>query len=40
VPELKLAYNNCTTTGGNTTATATIDFKVTTPLNGWQVTTE
>ena len=42
VPDLKAQYNNstATTTGGTTTATATIDFKVTTPLNGWQMTTE
>ena len=39
VPDLKLAYNrgSTTTTGGNTTNTTTINYRVTTPLNGWNI---
>jgi hypothetical protein len=42
VPDLKLAYNNSrtTSTGGTTTTTTTTTYKVTTPLNGWQVIAE
>jgi hypothetical protein len=39
VPDLKLAYTSGTTitTGGTTTTSTTTVFKVTTPINGWNI---
>jgi hypothetical protein len=39
VPDLKLAYTSgtTTTTGGTTTTSTTTVFKVTTPINGWNI---
>lgn len=39
IPDLKLAYTSgtTTTTGGTTTTSTTTVFKVTTPINGWNI---